>query len=215
MALRLYLHPLSSYCWKALIACYEADIQFEPQIVDLADPKQREDFLKLTPLGKFPVLVDEETGKGFPESSIIIEYLALRYPSAAKLIPADRDLALRVRLSDRFYDLYVHNTMQEIVADRLRPADKKDSYGVEQKRTKLDQALALVDRDMESGGWATGLTFTLADCAAAPALYYANKVMPLAEKHTASARYLERLMSRPSFQRVIAEAQPYAHMFPT
>ena len=214
MTLRLYMHPLASYCWKALIAFYEADVAFEREIVDLMDPEQRADFLKLTPLGKFPVLVDETAGKGFPESTIIIEYLAMKYPSAAKLVPADRDLALRVRLSDRFYDNYVHERMQRIVGDRLRPADRRDALGVEQARADLDNALSLVDRDMENGGWATGLTFTMADCAAAPALYYANKVAPFGTKHAAAARYLDRLMARPSFARVLQEAQPYFAMFP-
>ncbi len=214
MTLRLYYHPLASYCWKTLIALYEADIPFEPELIDLQDPEARAEFLKLTPLGKFPVLADEASGKGFPESSIIIEYLAMKYPAAAKLIPADRDLALRVRLSDRFYDNYVHEKMQKIVGDRLRPPDKRDALGVEQARAELDNALSLVDRDMESGGWATGLTFTLADCSAAPALYYANKVAPFGLKHAAAARYLDRLMARPSFARVLEEAKPYFGMFP-
>jgi len=214
MALRLYYHPLSSYCWKVLIALYEAGVPFEPEIVDLGDPEARERFIRLTPLGKFPVLVDEEAGKGFPESSIIIEYLAIKHPLAAKLIPADRDLALRVRLSDRFYDLHVHDKMQRIVGDRLRPADKKDAFGVEKLRNELEISLALVDRDMGEGGWATGLTFTMADCAAAPALYYANQVAPFGENHAGAARYLERLMARPSFARVLAEAEPFFAMFP-
>lgn len=214
MALRLYYHPLSSYCWKVLIALYEAGVPFEPELVDLQDPDARERFIRLTPLGKFPVLVDEEAGKGFPESSIIIEYLANKHPSAAKLIPTDKDLALRVRLSDRFYDLHVHDKMQRIIGDRLRPADKKDPFGVEKLQNELEISLALVDRDMAEGGWATGLTFTMADCAAAPALYYANQVAPFGEKHAGAARYLERLMARPSFARVLAEAEPFFAMFP-
>jgi glutathione S-transferase len=214
MALKLYYHPLSSYCWKVLIALYEAGVPFEPEIVDLGDPEARERFIRLTPLGKFPVLVDEEAGKGFPESSIIIEYLAIKHSSAARLIPADRDLALRVRLSDRFYDLHVHDKMQRIVGDRLRPADKKDAFGVEKLRNELEISLALVDRDMGEGGWATGLTFTMADCAAAPALYYANQVAPFGDNHAGAARYLDRLIARPSFARVLAEAEPYFAMFP-
>lgn len=214
MALKLYYHPLSSYCWKVLIALYEADVPFEPELVDLGDPEARERFIRMTPLGKFPVLVDEEAGKGFPESSIIIEYLAMKNASAAKLIPADRDLALRVRLSDRFYDLHVHDKVQRIVGDRLRPADKKDAFGVEKLRNELEISLSLVDRDMGEGGWATGLTFTMADCAAAPALYYANQVAPFGEKHAGAARYLDRLIARPSFARVLTEAEPYFAMFP-
>ncbi|HOZ27048.1 MAG TPA: glutathione S-transferase family protein [Hyphomonadaceae bacterium] len=214
MALKLYYHPLSSYCWKVLIALYEAGVPFEPELVDLGDPEARERFIRMTPLGKFPVLVDEDAGKGFPESSIIIEYLSIKHAGAAKLIPADKDLALRVRLSDRFYDLHVHDKMQRIVGDRLRPADKKDAFGVEKLRNELEIALSLVDRDMGEGGWATGLTFTMADCAAAPALYYANQVAPFGDGHAGAARYLDRLMARPSFARVLAEAEPYFAMFP-
>ncbi len=214
MGLRLYYHPLASYCWKALIALYEGGVAFEPELIDLQDPEARERFVRMTPLGKFPVLVDEEVGKGFPESSIIIEYLAMKHPGAAKLIPADRELALRVRLSDRFYDLYVHEKMQKIVGDRIRPEGRKDPEGVERARGELEIALSLVDRDMGEGGWATGLTFTMADCAAAPALYYANQVAPFGDSHPGAARYLERLMARPSFARVLAEAEPYFAMFP-
>lgn len=214
MTLRLYYHPLSSYCWKVLIALYETGVPFKPELVDLQDAEAREQFIRLTPLGKFPVLVDEEAGKGFPESSIIIEYLANKYPSAAKLIPADKSLALRVRLSDRFYDLHVHDKMQRIVGDRLRPEGKSDAFGVEKLRNELGISLALVDRDMAEGGWATGLTFTMADCAAAPALYYANQVLPFGDRHAGARRYLDRLMARPSFARVLAEAEPYFAMFP-
>lgn len=214
MTLRLYMHPLSSYCWKTLIALYETGVAFEQEIVDLQDPEERERFVRMTPLGKFPVIVDEENGKAFPESSIIIEYLAIKYPGAARLLPTDKDLALRVRLSDRFYDLYVHDKMQRIVGDRLRPADQKDPAGVARLHAELEIALALVDRDMGEGGWATGLTFTMADCAAAPALYYANQVAPFGDNHPGAARYLERLMARPSFARVLEEAAPYFAMFP-
>ena len=214
MTLRLYMHPLSSFCWKTLIALYEAGVPFEQEIIDLQDPDARERFVRMTPLGKFPVLVDEEAGKAFPESSIIIEYLANKFPAAAKLLPADKDLQLRVRLSDRFYDLYVHEKMQRIVGDRLRKEGQKDPFGVERARGELEIALALVDRDMSAGGWATGLTFTMADCAAAPALYYANQVAPFADRHPGAARYLDRLIARPSFARVLAEAQPYFDMFP-
>ena len=214
MPLRLYMHPLASYCWKPLIALYESGVPFEQEVVDLQDPDARERFVRMTPLGKFPVLVDEEANKAFPESSIIIEYLALKYPVAAKLLPADKDLALRVRLSDRFYDLYVHEKVQKIVADRIRPEGQKDPSGVDRTRQELEIALALVDRDMGAGGWATGLTFTMADCAAAPALYYANQVAPFTESHPGAARYLDRLIARPSFARVLEEAAPYFGLFP-
>ena len=212
--LTLYYHPLSSFCWKVLIPLYENDTPFTPHLVDLSDARARAEFTALWPPGQFPVLADKAAGRIIPESSIIIEYLAAKHPGAAKLIPADKDLALRVRLSDRFYDLHVHDKMQRIVGDRLRPDDKKDAFGVEKLRNELEIALSLVDRDMGEGGWATGLTFTMADCAAAPALYYANQVAPFGDKHAGAARYLDRLIARPSFARVLAEAEPFFAMFP-
>lgn len=213
MSLRLYYHPLASYCWKTLIAFYESGAPFEPEVIDLGDPEARERFVRMTPLGKFPVLVDEASGKGFPESSIIIEYLAIRHPEAARLIPSDRELALRVRLSDRFYDLYIHEKVQKIMGDRSRPEGRQDPEGVARALADLEIALSLVDRDMGEGGWATGLTFTMADCAAAPALYGANQITPFGDRHPGAARYLERLTARPSFARVLAEAEPYLQMF--
>jgi glutathione S-transferase len=214
MALVLYYHPLASYCWKVLIALYESGVEFEREIVDLQDPEKRAEFMKLTPLGKMPVLVDEDAGRGFPEATINIEYLAIKFPEAAKLIPEDRNLALRARLSDRFYDNYVHAPMQKIVLDRLRPADRRDPYGVDMARNDLEQALTLVDRDMKDGGWATGEAFTMADCSAAPALFHADRITPLAGKHLPAARYLDRLKERPSFARVLKEAEPYFGNFP-
>lgn len=209
MALVLYYHPLASYCWKVLIALYESGVEFEREIIDMQDPEKRAEFMKLTPLGKMPVLVDEEAARGFPEATINIEYLAMKFAGAARLMPDDEDLALRVRLSDRFYDTYVHAPTQKIVLDRLRPLDKRDPYGVEMARADLEHALGLVDRDMKDGGWATGEAFTMADCAAAPALYHADRVAPLVGKHPIAARYLERLKERPSFARVLKEAEPY------
>jgi glutathione S-transferase len=209
MALVLYYHPLASYCWKVLVALYESGVAFEREIVDLQDPEKRAEFMRLTPLGKMPVLVDEDAGRGFPEATINIEYLAMTFAGAAKLMPEDKDLALRVRLSDRFYDNYVHAPMQKIVLDRLRPADRRDPYGVEMARNDLEHALTLVDRDMKDGGWATGDDFTMADCSAAPALFHADRVTPLAGRHPGAARYLDRLKERPSFARVLQEADPY------
>jgi len=214
MSLTLYLHPLASYCWKALVALYESDISFEPHVVDLANEASRANFLKIWPVGKFPVLRDEARGRTIPESSIIIEYLAQYYPGRTRLIPTDVDLARETRLRDRFYDLYVHEPMQRIVADRLRPADKKDPYGLEQARNQLRTSYGLIDEWMATQQWATGDRFTMADCAASPSLFYANKVLPFGNEHPNVAAYLSRLMQRPAFARVIEEAQPYFHMFP-
>ena len=217
MSLKLYFHPLASFCWKALIALYENDTPFEPHIVDLADATSRADFIRIWPIGKFPVLRDDALGHTIPESSIIIEYLAQHYPGRTQLVPADPDLARQTRFRDRFYDLYVHAPMQKIVTDKLRPAGNNDPHGVEQARTLLQTSLGMIDRDMAARTWAMGEAFSMADCAAAPALFYANKVMPLAGTHgthSNAAAYLDRLMQRPSFARVLEEAQPYFKMFP-
>jgi glutathione S-transferase len=215
MPLKLYYHPLASFCWKALIALYENDTPFEPHIVDLADPAASAAFKRIWPIGKFPVLRDDAKDLTIPESSIIIEYLALHYPGATELVPRDADLARQVRLDDRFYDLYVQEPMQKIVTDRLRPAGKDDPHGVEQARALLQTSLGMVEQDMAGKTWAVGETFSMADCAAAPALFYADKVMPLGESQKHTAEYLQRLMQRPSMARVLEDAQPYFKMFPT
>lgn len=214
MTLKLHLHPLASYCWKALIALYENGVSFEPNIVDLMDASSRAAFLKLSPMGKMPVLRDDARGRTVPESTIVIEYIDRFYPGSESLIPADPDLALQVRLIDRFYDLYVHERMQKIVLDRLRPESAKDLQGVQTARAELETAYAIIEKDMAGKRWAAGEVFSLADCAAMPALFYAGKVVPFAEKHPGTARYLDRLMERPSVARVLREAQPYFDMFP-
>lgn len=214
MPLKLYFHPLASFCWKALIALYENDTPFEPHIVDLADQNASAEFKRIWPIGKFPVLRDDATDRTIPESSIVIEYLAQRYPGRTQLIPSDADLARQVRFSDRFYDLYVHEPMQKIVTDKLRPPGRNDLHGVEQAKALLRTSLGMIDREMAAKTWAVGAAFTMADCAAAPALFYADKVMPFGESHRNAAAYLGRLMQRPSFARVLEEAQPYFRMFP-
>ena len=214
MSLKLYFHPLSSFCQKVLIALYENDTPFEPQIVDLGNEADSAAFKTIWPIGKFPVLRDDARDRTIPESSIIIEYLAEHYPGTVALVPPDTDLARQARLSDRFFDLYVNVPMQKIVTDRLRPAGQNDTYGVEQAKTLLRTALDMTDRDMATKTWAMGDAFGMADCAAAPALFYANLVMPLADTHKNAAAYLNRLMERPSFARAIKEAQPYFRLFP-
>ncbi len=213
MSLKLHYHPLSSFCWKVLVALYENDTPFEPALVDLGKTEDREAFYKLWPIGKFPVLADSAREWMVPESSIIIEYLAQHYPGRHKLVPDDADLARQVRMRDRFFDLHIHMHMQKVVGDRLRPADAKDPLGVEQARTQNRTACALVESDV-GAHWAMGDGFTMADCAAAPALYYANLIMPLAADYPKTAAYLKRLTERPSFARVLLEAEPYKHMFP-
>jgi glutathione S-transferase len=214
MSLRLYFHPLSSYCHKVLIALYENDTRFEPVSVNLGDATERAALLKLWPVGKFPVLRDDERNVTVPESTAIIEYLDRHYPGTTRFIPSDVEAAWQIRLRDRFYDLYVHEPMQKIVGDRLRREGKKDPHGVEEARNRLTTSLGMIENEMATRAWAMGEAFSLADCAAAPPLFYANEVMPFGDTHPNVAAYLGRLRARPSYARALKEAEPYFAMFP-
>jgi glutathione S-transferase len=214
MSLVLHYHPLSSFCWKALIALYENDIPFKPSLVDLGNPVERAALLKLWPIGKFPVLEDESRGEIVPESSIIIDYLDAHYAGRTRFIPHDPDLARQTRLRDRFYDLYVHLPMQKITDDRLRPADRKDPHGVEAARAQLHNSYGMIEQQMSSGPWAMGEAFGLADCAAVPSLFYGSMAVPFDDGQRNLAAYLERLKARPSVTRVLEEAKPYFNMLP-
>jgi glutathione S-transferase len=216
MSLTLHMHPLSSYCWKALIALYENDTPFEARVLDLSDPAVIVAFKALWPTTKMPLLCDTARDRTVPETSIIIEYLQTAYPGPVRFIPDDPDAALRTRLMDRLFDLYVMTPMQAIVADRIRPADvAKDPYAVAQARRQLAMAYDLLETELAGRTWAAGEDFSLADCAAAPALFYANKLAPLDENHPNVSAYLDRLLARPSFVRVLQEAEPYFAMFPS
>jgi glutathione S-transferase len=213
MSLTLHYHPLASYCWKVLIALYENETAFEPHLVDLSDAAQRAALERLWPILKFPVLRDDARGRTIAESSVIIEYLALHHPGKVALVPADPERAFEVRRWDRFFDLYVHEPMQKIVGDKLRPEGHKDPHGVAEARARLATAYAMLDDHVLDKPWAAGADFSMADCAAAPALHYADRVQPLAA-HAHVKAYLERLHARSSFARVFEEAQPYMRMFP-
>jgi glutathione S-transferase len=214
VALTLYYHPLASFCWKALIPLYENDTPFEGRIIDLMDAASAAAFTRIWPIGRFPVLRDETRDRTVPESTTIIEYLDQHYPGPVRLIPSDPEPARETRFRDRFYDLYVSEPMQKIVTDKLRPAGKSDALGVEAARALLGTALGMVEQEMATKTWAMGAAFTMADCAASPALFYADKVLPLAAPYPNAAAYLQRLMQRPAFARVLAEAQPYFRLFP-
>jgi glutathione S-transferase len=214
MSLKLYYHPLSSFCWKALVALYENETPFTAVPVNLADPDERAALLKLWPIGKFPVLRDDARNQTVPETSIIIDYLDRYYPGRTRFIPVEGDATWQTRLKDRFYDLYVHLPMQAIVGNRLRPADAKDPHGVEEAKSRLRTSYDMIEVNIASKTWAMGDDFSIADCAASPALYYANKVLPFGESQKNVTAYLARLMARPSFARVVEEAKPYLHMFP-
>lgn len=214
MSLKLYFHPLGSFCHKALIALYENHIAFEPIIVDLGDEKSSAAFKAIWPMAKMPVLRDEARNCTVAESTVVIEYLDTFYAGATRLLPADPDRAWQTRMWDRFYDHYVQEPMQKIVTDRLRPGGRTDAFGVEQAKVQLRQAYGLIEKEMEAKVWTMGDDFTLADCAAAPALFYANTVVPFGEPYRNLPAYLDRLMARRSFARVLREAEPYFEMFP-
>src|ERR1044072_8505981 len=210
--LTLHFHPLSSFCHKVLIARYENGTPFTPRLVDFGDAEHRAAFYALWPVGKFPVLQDSARGdRMVPESSIIIEYLDQHYPGKTRFIPEDPDEARIVRFGDRFYDLHIHHHMQKIGGDRLRPAGAKDPHGVTDARTRMAAALALADKHIAGRTWTMGESFTLADCAAAPALFYADKVAPFAGVYPNLIAYLERLKRRPSYARALKEGEADFH----
>lgn len=214
MALTLYLHPLASFCHKVLIAFYENGTAFQSVTVDLQDPGEAGALMAKWPVGKIPVLHDTARDRVVAETSIIIEYVQLHYPGPAPMLPEDGEQVLDARLWDRAFDLYVAVPMQRIVGDRLRPADSRDPYGVAEARRSLDTAYAMLDAHLAGREWAIGDRFTLADCAASPALFYASMVHPFAAAHPNLAAYFERLLARPSMRRTLREARPYFPMFP-
>jgi glutathione S-transferase len=210
--IELYGHPFSSYTWKALIALYENDTPFKFRVLDADYPENGATFAALWPVGKFPVLVDGE--RFVAEASIIIEYLALHHPGPVALVPADADAAIEARMLDRFFDNYVMAPMQAVVGNALRPEGADDPHGVAQAKATLDTAYAILDRWMATRDWAAAGTFGLADCAAAPALFYADWVHPIPETLTNARAYRARLLARPSVSRCVEDARPYRHYFP-
>jgi glutathione S-transferase len=214
MSLVLHYHPLSSFCWKVLIPLYENGTAFEARLLNLGDPVEREAFVALWPLAKMPIFVDEQHDRAIPETSIMIEWLDRHHRGATRFVPEDPDLSHEVRLWDRIYDLYVQMPMQRIVFDRIRPAGQKFPTGVAEDRALLKKAMAMVDAYVADKHWATGDQFTLADCAAMPALFYADKVEPFEGRWPNAAALLERLKARPSVAKVLAEAEPYFQYFP-
>jgi glutathione S-transferase len=214
MSLTLYFHPLASFCWKALIALYENATPFEALIVDLGDPSSRDSFAKVWPPAKFPVLRDNTRNRTVAEATVVIEYLDAFHPGATRFIPTDPDLAWQARMWDRVFDHYVHEPMQKIVGDRIRPDGKKDSHGVEQAEATIRDAYALLDRQIGTRPWAMGEGFSVVDCAAAPALSYATTLVAFGPEHRNLAGYLDRLITRPSFARVLKEAEPHFQFYP-
>lgn len=210
MPLTLYYHPLSSFCHKVLVALYENDIAFEARLIDLGAEKDRAELGALWPFCKFPVLRDHEHQRTVPESSIIIEYLDQVAGVEHPLVPKDFDDALEVRLWDRVFDHYVHQPMQDIVLDHIL-GTKRD---MGRTRTTIQTAYSLIDQHLAVSPWAAGQAFSMADCAAAPALFYAHIVEAFPQQHVHLRAYFDKLMDRPSVQRVLAQAKPYFPMYP-
>jgi glutathione S-transferase len=214
MSLTLFYHPLASYCWKALVALHENGTAFAGEIVNFADAEASERFFSLWPVGKMPLLIDERRKQTLPETSIIIEYLDRHYPGQQPLLPADEDARLDARLWDRFYDLYVHTPMQRIVANQLRAEGERDPRAVTEATAALRLAYRMIEERMADKTWAAGEHFSMADCAAFPALFYATTLVPFEASHVSATAYFERLVQRASIIRVIDAARPYFQFYP-
>jgi glutathione S-transferase len=207
---RLYAHPFSSYSQKALIALYENQTAFDFR--HLEDAQAKAEFDALWPIGRFPILVDGD--RVVMEATCVIEYLQLHYPGPIQLIPEDDDAALEVRMLDRLFDNYISTPQQKVVFDHLRNDVDRDPHGVAQARAMLETAYAWLDRRMRDREWASGEQFTLADCAAAPFLFYADWTHAIDPRFAHLRAYRERLLARPSFKRAVDEARPYRGYFP-
>ena len=210
MSLTLYAHPFSSYSQKVLIALWENDISFTYR--NLEDPGAAEARAALWPLGRFPVLVDD--GRMVAESTIIIEHLDLSHPGPVRLLPDDRAAALEVRFLDRFFDNYIMTEMQKPILEAIRPGGGRKEAAMAEARTGLDTAYAWLETKLTGRVWAVGDSFTLADCAAAPALFYADWVHRIGDGFPVLRAYRARLLKRPSIARAVEEGRPYRHYFP-
>jgi glutathione S-transferase len=208
----LYAHPFAAYCQKVLIALYENGTDFVYRKFGPEDPTAMSELTALWPLKKFPVLVED--GHTYVESSIIIEHLAIRHPGAVQLIPEDPESALAARMMDRFFDNYVMTPMQKIVADSMRAPGDRDPLGVQDARVLLDTSYGWLNGVMENRSWACGGGFTLADCAAAPSLFFADWVHEIDAQFPHAQAYRRRLLGRPSVARAVDEARPYRNLFP-
>lgn len=210
--MRLYGHPFSSYSWKAKIALYEKKIAFEDRILDPDHPDNSAQLRAHWPIGKFPLLIDGESA--LFESTTIIEYLDLHYPQAPRLIPAEPEAALVVRHWDRIFDNHVMSPMQAVVNDAIRGPDGHLPAIVEQAKAALETIYGWLDHQLAARDWATPSGFSLADCAAAPSLFYADWVHPISPDHATLRTYRARLLARPSVTRCVEEARPYRAFFP-
>ena len=212
MSLQLFAHPFSSYSQKVLIALDESQTPFTLRLLGNEDPKTGEEFAALWPLKRFPLLVDG--AETIAESSIIIEHLSLHHPGPRPLLPPQPQEALPVRAMDRFFDNYVMTPMMRIVFDRIREEADRDPHGVAEARALLDTAYQWLDGRMAGREWACSGDFSMADCAAAPSLFYADWVHEIDSAFPNTRAYRARLLARPSVARAVEAARPYRHLFP-
>lgn len=210
MSLTLYSHPFSSYCQKVLIALWENETPFTYR--HLEEPDADAERAALWPIGRFPVLVDD--GRTVVESSIIIEYLGQHHAGPVRLLPGDPDVALEVRLMDRFFDNYIMTVMQAPVYEALRSESTRMEEVMAKTRQALDTAYAWLEERLSGRTWAAGESFTMADCAAAPSLFYADWVHQIGHDFPRLRAYRSRLLARPSFARAVDEGRPYRPYFP-
>lgn len=209
---QLFAHPFSSYCQKVLVAIYENGTAFEYRMLSPEEAGTVEEWQSIWPIKRFPVLKDGENA--VMEATIIIEYLMLNYPGSVRLIPDDPKAALRTRMMDRFFDNYVMTPMQKVVFNQIRPEADRDPYGVTEAKAMLDDAYGWLDGVVAKTEWAAGDTFSLADCAACPSLFYADWVHPIGAQFANVRAYRARLLARPSFARAVDEGRPYRSFFP-
>jgi len=211
-SLTLYAHPFASYCQKVLIALYENGTEFVYRHLGPEDPAAMTELEARWPFRLFPLLVDR--GQTVVESSIIIEHLDLHHPGRVRFIPPDARAALPVRMMDRFFDVYVMTPMQKIVGDYLRAPESRDEFGVSQARAGLHTAYRWLNDTLSGREWAAGADLSMADCAAAPSLFFADWVQPIDTSFVNLRAYRQRLLARPSFARAVDEARPYRSFFP-
>ncbi|MDP9124937.1 MAG: glutathione S-transferase family protein [Pseudomonadota bacterium] len=211
MSLQLFFHPFSSYSQKALIALYENGTPFTVRVLSPEDPATGAEFAARWPIKRFPILVDGE--RTILEASTVIEYLDAAHPGPVRLIPQDPLAAVDVRMMDRVFDNYVSTPQQKLVYDALRAPEARDAQGVGEARAALETAYAWLDARMVDREWAAG-TFSLADCAAAPALFYADWSHKIADRFANLLAYRARLLARPSFARAVDAARPFRPYFP-
>lgn len=205
--MKLYYHPISTYSQKVLMALYEKNIEFTPHIVNLMDEVSKKEYREIYPLGKVPLLMCEEDHM-IPESSIIIEYLDTHYNSGIQLIPEDKDTARQVRFIDRMQDNYLNENIVTLIFEGMKPADKQDPEKQAKAKEQLDIMYQYMNKQYNETTFAKGDNFTMADCSAVPALFYAQQIYPF-EQFEGIKAYFKRVSERPSYQKILAEAQPH------